>query len=247
MSEDPAAISIDEHHDSGRPVRRNLLRDQVRLALIERIVRGTLPPGARLNEAELAAELEISRTPLKEAILAMEREGFVQASRGRGHVVTPLSRREVQEGYPILMSYEALILTRYPPSTETLDQMAAINDELAQATGDAQARLRLDEAFHAALASGCPNRRLVQAIQGLELVMRRYSSRYPLRAIDPERSAFEHRAIIAAARDGDTTAALAALRRSWEHALERLIAAMENDPPEHIGAPRTSPLGPLPQ
>src|SRR3954470_22097336 len=91
------------------PIRRSLLPDQVRIRLIDRIVRGVLAPGDRLNEARLAADLQISRTPPMEAILAMEREGFVEASAGRGHVVTPLSRTEVEDAYPLLMAYEALI------------------------------------------------------------------------------------------------------------------------------------------
>lgn len=213
------------------PVRRSLLRDQVRLELINRIVRGELVPGDRLNEAALAAELQISRTPLKEAILAMEREGFVQASRSRGHVVTPLSLREIEEVYPILMSYEALILARYPPSSETLDRMEAINAELASAA-DAQTRLRLDEVFHAALASDCPNGRLVDAAQSLELVIRRYHARYPYRTLDPEQSARDHQAIVDAVRKGDSVALLAAVESHWNHALGRLVAAIRTDPPD---------------
>ncbi|MBS1869331.1 MAG: GntR family transcriptional regulator [Actinobacteria bacterium] len=222
------------------PVRRSLLRDQVRLELIDRIVRGALVPGDRLNEAALAAELQISRTPLKEAILAMERDGFVQASRSRGHVVTPLSLREIEEVYPILMSYEALILARYPPSGATLDRMQAINAEFASAE-DAQARLRLDNAFHAALASGCPNGRLVDAAQSLELVVRRYHVRYPYRTLSPEQSARDHQAIVDAARRGDTVAALAAVESHWNYALGRLVEAIRTDPPDAppAGAPQT--------
>ncbi len=129
MSSSPPAKRTD-----GIQLQRSLLRDQVRIVLIDRIVRGLLTPGDRLNEAELAVELQISRTPIKEAILAMEREGFVQAGRGRGHVVTPLSRAEIEESYPVLMAYEALILARYPPDDEGVREMAAINAELAQSS-----------------------------------------------------------------------------------------------------------------
>lgn len=227
------------------PLRRTLLRDQVRIALIDRIVRGVLAPGDRLNEAGLAAELQISRTPLKEAILAMEREGFVQTSPGRGHVVTPLSRTEVEEAFPMLMAYESLILARYPPDDATLDQMAATNAELAK-TNDPYRRLELDEAFHAAITEGCSNQRLLRAMEVLELVIRRYFSRYPAQALNPERSIADHDAIVTALRNRRTFDALSALERHWDHARERLLASMELDPPERPGAPRTSALGPLP-
>jgi DNA-binding GntR family transcriptional regulator len=230
----------------GLPLRRSLLRDQVRIALIDRIVHGQLVPGDRLNEAQLASELQISRTPLKEAILAMEREGFVQASAGRGHVVTPLSRSEVEDTYPMLMAYEALILARYPPDKATLKRMASLNTELSK-TDDPFRRLEIDEAFHAAIANGCPNGRLLYSMESLELVIRRYSSRYPLRAIDPKRSVADHRAIVRALTKGDTFEALRALERHWDHALGRLLAAMDADPPDQAAeSTRTSALGPLP-
>jgi DNA-binding GntR family transcriptional regulator len=243
-------MSAPSHFSSVRgaaelPIRRTLLRDQVRIALIDRIVRGLLLPGDKLNEAQLAAELQISRTPLKEAILAMEREGFVQASAGRGHVVTPLSRSEVEDAYPILMAYEALILARYPPDAATLERMANLNAQLDEST-DPYQRLELDEAFHAAIAGGCPNRRLLYAMESLELVIRRYSSRYPLRAIDPKRSVADHEAIVSALSDGDTIRALRALEGHWDDARSRLLAAMDLDPPDRPGATRTNALGPLP-
>jgi DNA-binding GntR family transcriptional regulator len=220
---------------SRSPVRRSLLRDQVRIELIDRIVRGLILPGERLNEAELAADLQISRTPLKEAILAMEREGFVTPSAGRGHVVTPLSRREVEDAYPLLMAYEALIVGRYPPDREALDQMAKLNAELGE-TADPYRRLELDEAFHAAIASGCDNQRLLYSRESLELVIRRYSSRYPLRAFDPELSVAEHEAIVKALSKGDTARAVGALERHWDDALDRLLTAIGLDPPDGSGA-----------
>jgi DNA-binding GntR family transcriptional regulator len=226
-------------------LQRSLLRDQVRIVLIDRIVRGLMAPGDRLNEAELAEELRISRTPIKEAILAMEREGFVQASRGRGHVVTPLSRTEVEDAYPILMGYEALILARYPPDRQHITEMAAINTELAK-VDDAYRRLELDEAFHAAIADGCTNRRLLRSMEVLELVIRRYSTRYPTRAIDPETSIADHAAIITAVDAGHTVDALRAVERHWENALGRLLAAMDMDPPDHPGVARPTALGPWP-
>lgn len=227
------------------PIRRTLLRDQVRVALIDRIVRGVLVPGDRLNEAELAAELEISRTPLKEAILAMEREGFVQASSGRGHVVTPLSRTEIEDTYPMLMAYEALILARYPPGRVALEEMAGLNAELAR-TADPFKRLELDEAFHAAIARGCSNLRLLNAMESLELVIRRYSARYPLRAVDPKRSVADHGAIVEALRSGEVVEALRALERHWGDTLDRLLEAMDLDPPERTRSTRIAAVGPLP-
>ena len=210
------------------PVRRNLLREQVRLELINRIVLGELASGERLSEAHLAAELEVSRTPLKEAMLAMEREGFLQVSKSRGHVVTPLSLREIEEVYPILLSYEMLIFTRYPPSAATLDSMEAINAKLTKAKSPKTGH-QLDSEFHAALAADCPNQHLLDVRNSLQLVLDRYGVRYAYTTFDPEASPREHQEFLEAARKRDTAAGLRALEGSWNRSQLYLIEALKND------------------
>lgn len=211
-------------------MRRSLLRDQVRLALIERVISGAIASGERLNEAALAAELQISRTPLKEAILAMEREGFAQAGPRGGHVVTPLSRDEIEEIYPMLMAYEGLVIMRHPPDAEALAEMADLNAQLAN-TDDPLQRVKLDELFHAKLAACCPNRLLLRSIRVLKLVIRRYGVRYPTLAVDRSRSVAGHETILVALREGELVAALSALEQHWDAALERMLSALAADPP----------------
>jgi DNA-binding GntR family transcriptional regulator len=213
-----------------RPVQRSLLRDQVRLELIDRIVRGILLPGDRLNEVLLAEELEISRTPLKEAILAMEREGFVQASRTRGHVVAPLSEREVDETYPMMMAYETLIVRRYPVGTATVSRLEEINGQLAASKREQDHR-RLDDEFHGTIAASCPNERLVEALSTLALVVRRYEARYGRQAYDVNQSVAHHQTIIEALRGGDIDLEVGAIEHHWEDARRRLLSAMRDDPP----------------
>lgn len=213
------------------PIRRNLLRDQVRWELINRIISGQALPGDRLNEAELATELQISRTPLKEAILALERDGFVEVSRSRGHVVKPLSLREIEEVYPIRMGYEVLVVTRYPPADATLQRLEDINRHFAAAQ-DPEDLLRFDNDFHATLASDCANNRLRDEAGNLEMVVRRYHRQYNLFDVtNSGESARGHQAIIDAVRAGDAKLAAEAVETHWDHALSCLVNALRADLP----------------
>jgi DNA-binding GntR family transcriptional regulator len=73
------------------------LRDEVKHQVLERVVRGRLPFGHRINETALAEELGVSRTPLREALLELQREGFLHSATARGFTVRPLTTHEIQE------------------------------------------------------------------------------------------------------------------------------------------------------
>jgi DNA-binding GntR family transcriptional regulator len=71
------------------------------------ILSAALPPGVRVNEVALARELGISRTPLREALFGLEREGLVISHPRRGFFVSPLDVKDAREVYPLLATLEA--------------------------------------------------------------------------------------------------------------------------------------------
>ncbi|HEX8907537.1 MAG TPA: GntR family transcriptional regulator, partial [Longimicrobiaceae bacterium] len=141
------------------------LREQVHRAVVGRILREELAPGARISDSVMAQELGVSRTPVREALLRLEREGFLEVDVGRGFFVKPLSAREMREVYPIVWALEVLALRSLPPlPRSTLAELDRINQELAEAGDDPERRIDLDVAWHAALVGGCPNQLLLQMI-----------------------------------------------------------------------------------
>ena len=92
----------------GTRILRMPLRQEARKAVLEWILDGTLSPGSDVNEASLAASLGVSRTPLREALLALEQDGFLVSETGRGFRVVPLTERDVEEIYPMLWTLEGL-------------------------------------------------------------------------------------------------------------------------------------------
>ncbi|HRI48178.1 MAG TPA: GntR family transcriptional regulator, partial [Ignavibacteriaceae bacterium] len=84
------------------------LRDRISESIRDSIIEGKLEPGARLAEPEVAQQLGVSRTPLREAFLQLEAEGFLTVNPRKGAVVSELSLKDAEETYQIKVALEAL-------------------------------------------------------------------------------------------------------------------------------------------
>ena len=202
------------------------LRTEVADALRREIVDGRLAPGSRINESQTSADLGVSRTPLREALLGLESEGLIASEPARGFFVTPLSAREVRELYPIgrELGILALRTVRHVPAS-TLDRLEAINERFGAARSRAE-RAKQDEEFHTTLTASCPNRRLLEMVAGIQRSMARYERAYMGDAHDVARSARQHGELIASLRAGDLDAAIATLRDHWDYGAGRLIQTL---------------------
>jgi DNA-binding GntR family transcriptional regulator len=212
---------------------RDLLRDQVKRAVMDQVVQGELPATSRINESTLSVELGVSRTPLREALLNLETEGFIESSPGKGFSVAPMSSREVREIYPIVSTLEGLAL-RASESLPDVEAARAINDELLANAHDPERCLQLDEQFHASLVENCPNERLQQLIASLKRVMHRYEYAYmretathPSAPRTIPSSVAEHKGILELLDAGDVDGAVNAIESNWVNGMERLLEILE--------------------
>lgn len=209
-------------------ITRTPLREQVHRAIVGRILRDELAPGSRVSDSALAQELGVSRTPVREALLRMEREGFLEVDVGRGFFVKALSAGEVAEVYPILWTLEVLALrTSPPPGRATVAELDRVNAELAQAGDDPERRIDLDVAWHRTLLEGCPNARLLEMIAGLKSVIRRYEYAWMQNAGRVPVSTRTHDDIARALQRGDVEAAVPLLESNWRITMEELLPWLE--------------------
>src|SRR5579862_5739945 len=109
------------------------LRERVYEALRQALICGELAPGARLRDAELAARLGVSRTPIREALQRLEDEGLVETSPRASTRVTPLDARAVREAFPVVATLHALATRHAVPRVTAADlaAMRAANEALA--------------------------------------------------------------------------------------------------------------------
>src|SRR5208283_3310278 len=109
-------------------IARKPLRIDVHRELQDLILRGALGPGQRISDTELAAQIGVSRTPVREALLRLEREGFILSSQHQGFTVKPLSTKEIRGIYPMVGLLECFGLQSIPPlSAKKVEQLNRIS------------------------------------------------------------------------------------------------------------------------
>jgi DNA-binding GntR family transcriptional regulator len=209
-------------------ISRTPLRDAVYREILDRIHRGELPAGSRVRDTTLADQLGVSRTPVREALLRLAREGILDADMGRGFAVTRLNPAEMRETGAILSALECLALeTCGDLPAARLARLGEIDQELAQTRGDVERCISLDEEWHRTLLEGCPNRRLREIIATLWQVPRRYMRAYLRDAGRVSLSTQHHARIIEALRRNDRETATQRFRHHWQRGIEELGTWME--------------------
>jgi DNA-binding GntR family transcriptional regulator len=140
--------------DKGTRRARNL-RGLVPQGVREAIMAGNYPPGSPLGETELAARFGVSRGPVREALIQLERECLVRSHPNRGFFVTALTEREFDEGIMLRSVLEPIALTSARQRASTAD-LAVVRKHLREleasaARGDQVAYVARDYEFHLAI------------------------------------------------------------------------------------------------
>ena len=191
------------------------LKEQVYEYLREGILSGKIKSGDRLVESDLAERIGTSRTPVREALHTLEREGLVESLHRVGYVVRPISELEVSELCEIRLALESLAL-RWALSKDSAGLARPMRENLSRceqqvAVGDLKAFVEMDAQFHDLISKVADSSRLMEMTNSI----RRYMLRYRIQSIYTEdnvrRAIAGHRALLEAIEDGDKEAAQRAL------------------------------------
>ncbi|MEU6742815.1 GntR family transcriptional regulator [Streptosporangium sandarakinum] len=207
-------------------IERRPLREQIREELMLRLERGDFAAGTDINEAALAGELGVSRTPLREALITLAGEGVLESNQGRGFRFAPVSRKEFRELCAIVAALEALALESSDPAhlREIAPELLRLAREFSADVAARQEIERHDDEWHDLLLSGCRNERLLDLITSVKAGMRRYTHLMSGDGTPMARAAEEHRRIAERLLEDDLQGAVSALRDNWVNGMERMIA-----------------------
>jgi DNA-binding GntR family transcriptional regulator len=212
-------------------IARAPLRDEVCRQILDRIHRGDLPPGSRVRDSDLASQLGVSRTPIREALLHLARDGVLDTTMGRGFRVRPIDAAELREVGDILGALESLALRLSPPALpDRVDRLRQVDRRLEQTRGDVSRCLDLEDEWHRILLEGCPNRRLLDLIVSLRHVPRRYLAAYMRDAGRLSLSTLPHQKILQALEERGCDSAAAVFEQQWRRGLAELEAWVARAP-----------------
>ncbi len=223
------------------------LRERIASTIRGLIMESRVKPGERLVEPDLARRLGVSRTPLREALLQLESEGFVVVNPRRGATVSDLSATDAVETYQVKGALEALAarLACTRLSDEALQSLRQIHERMVRLAGarspDSRVILQLNTEFHQALSDGSGNAKLANAIRLLRSQALRYNYIYLSVLSHLAASLKEHEAILKALqkRDPDTVARL--VEAHGASACKALCAFIErHSGEEHTGNRRST-------
>jgi DNA-binding GntR family transcriptional regulator len=223
------------------PLENRTLREQVADHLRTEILEGRLAPGTELGEATLAASLGVSRGPLREALGQLAAERLVTIVPRRGAVVRELTRQEFLDAYQVREALESLAIRLAVPRL-TAEERAELHKlceqmEAAAAAGRTERFFKVNHAFHGLLVRASGNQTLIEMHDQLIAQMGRLLRQSLKLRGGVERSAAEHREILAAVDAGD---AKRASRLLEEHigVPQRVLQATEWPPETNNAAAR---------
>jgi DNA-binding GntR family transcriptional regulator len=208
------------------PVVRELFKNRAYDELRARLFNNQYEPGAYLSERQLAAELGMSKTPVKAALERLEQEGFITVSPQSGIVVRELSDVEVAEIYEVRMALEGYVLRTVAggPIAELIKRwesnLKALK-EVAEQPNNRQQVVALDTEFHALPSELLGNQQLIRMMQQISDKIRIVTHNvFTLLPHRTPQSWQEHFEIVAAMRSGDGQRASdlmeAHIRRGYE-------------------------------
>ena len=206
------------------------LAEQAYLRIRHEILLGELLPGAVVSERELAARYEMSKTPIREAITQVCRQGLMQRLPGRGYMISPITIKEIHDLYDTRLIIERatvkeIIANPSASHLEKLRQMSAISYQLDNPESQV-AFLETNREFHLTLAEASGNLRLVRILETILIEMERlfhlglhvgdYSTEMML----------EHQDLVASIESGDAEKAALIMEQQIITSKKRILEAI---------------------
>ncbi len=195
------------------------------------VVSGQLKPGERLMEQQVAEELGVSRTPVREAIRRLELEGFLIMIPRKGAYVADISLKDIAQVFEVRAAMESLA-AGLAAERITNDQLDMLERKLVEVkaavdSSDIEAIIKIDTDFHEIIYNASRNERLVQILSNLREQIQRYRSAslaYPGRLKD---TLEEHKELVEAISDRNVALAQRLAKEHIENAENIIVEGLK--------------------
>ncbi len=201
--------------------------DEVYRVLLDAISDGSLAPGTRITQEEVAEQLNVSRSPVLQAMQLLKKNGLLQDAEGRGVMVAPLDINQIRHLYEIRSVLEVLAARLAAERKEVIDRDLIVKGRQIAQSNIVRAMIDADEAFHKAIykASGNPLIALTAEVHWAHL--RRVMGAL-LQSEDQRMSVWdEHEKLADAIETGDVKIAVSVAEEHMESARVKLLSGLE--------------------
>jgi DNA-binding GntR family transcriptional regulator len=215
--------------DLSKPVRKTA-KENAFEQLQDWIIDGTLQPGEKLNDTELAQALGVSRTPIRESLQLLEVQRFVKMYPGKATQVTEVDKESISDLLPPLAALQALSAELAIPNLTpvTIELLEHTNKRFADAVlaEDYFSALKIDEEFHQIIVDTANNPYIKTTVPTLQVHVRRLFFHNSI--VLTKDSIEEHTRIIELMKQGDAEGVSAIMRNNWVRAIDEFHHLNEN-------------------
>lgn len=203
------------------------LVDQVYRRLLDAISEGSLAPGQRITQEDIAEQLAVSRQPVLQALRLLKKDGFVRDAPGRGVLVAPLDTAWMLHVYQVRGALDALAARLAAAKRHRIDPRLIEQGRKAARGRQVQAMIEADLAFHNAIYAASGNPLIEQSAQPHWRHLRRVMGAVLQQSRQREALWDEHEAIAKAIAAGDGQRAARLIEEHGQHAGENLAARLD--------------------
>jgi len=196
------------------------LVDQVYQSLLDAISDGSLPPGARITQEEIAEQMDVSRSPVLQALRLLKKDGLVQDAPGRGVLVAELDAEWIGNLYQVRGALDTLAARLAAERKAVIDPAIVASGRKAARGKDVKAMIDADIAFHTAIYKASGNPLIFETTQFHWVHLRRVMGAVLQSAGQREAIWDEHEAMAKAIAAGDVARAV---EMSEHHATEARV------------------------
>lgn len=230
----------------GSDIDRRALRDQVYDRILELLLEGDMEPGTRLSSDNLARDLQVSPTPVREAMVHLERTGLVTREARKGYrVAPPLSSQQLEELFEARLMLELTAVAGASRHAETAVRdlrraheahLGAAERVIAAHSGESRVPIRItqdyfqaDAEFHATIFEHARNRYVLDMYSQLDALTHRMRQAALQGPADVREAVAEHQAILDAFESGTSEEIVASMRAHIENVQQRALFDSQSD------------------
>lgn len=190
------------------------LRTQVRDHLLSEMIKGKLKIGKTLNLAALSRELNISVTPIREALTQLQQANIIKAIPNRGFIIAPLDVKEAEDLYNLVASLEVMAIENSEFHEASITALK-LQQQVFENAQDALSRIQADLEFHHLLTKGYDNELALKILYDLKTRIFFYERAFMTDDSFYNKSDNQHDAIISAIEDDNVPTASLLLKMNW--------------------------------
>lgn len=209
-----------------KPLARTDFVESVYLVLVDAITDGSLAPGERITQEEIADQLHVSRSPVLQALRLLKKDGFIEDAPGRGVQVTQLEPASVARLYEVRGALDALAARLAAQARRVIDPALIKRGRSAAQGTDLKAIIDADLAFHNAIYEASDNPLIADSAQRYWMHLRRVMGAVHRVATHRATIWDEHAAIAEAIAQGDVERAVALSDRHIADAKANLVSQL---------------------